>query len=63
MQLTYNRISQFIKEERVKLKARERHYFALVFGEIDKYYEYLIVVWPRYKAISGLYPILFWRKF
>jgi hypothetical protein len=55
MQSTYYLITQFIKEERYALAAQESNYFALVFGEMAKYYEYLIVVWPRYKKISTIY--------
>ena len=55
MQQIYDLIVKFIKEERDQLESKESNYFALVFGEVSKYYKYLSIVWPRYKAISKTY--------
>jgi hypothetical protein len=52
MKPTYKQIHDFMQEERSLLQADESNYFALVFGEISKYYEYLTIVWPRYREIS-----------
>lgn len=55
MEQTYNLIIQFVLEERDKLEAAESNYFALVFGEVAKYHNYLSIIWPRYHAISTIY--------
>src|SRR5947207_14924868 len=55
MKPIYIQIHDFMQEERSQLQADESNYFALVFGEISKYYEYLEVVWPRYREISKVY--------
>jgi len=55
MKPIYKQIHGFMQEERDQLQADESNYFALVFGEISKYYEYLSIVWPRYRDISKVY--------
>src|SRR5438309_1923167 len=55
MKPTYKQIHDFMQEERSLLPADEGNYFAFVFGEISKYYEYLAIIWPRYRAISKVY--------
>ena len=55
MKPTHKQIHDFMQEERSQLQADESNYFALVFGEISKYYEYLSIVWPRYREISKVY--------
>jgi hypothetical protein len=54
-QATYNKLLQFVKDERDQLEVSESNYFGLVFGEILKYYEYLCVIMPRYNSISTTY--------
>jgi len=55
MRPVYDLLIQFTGDERNTIDADESNYFSLVVGEIAKYYEYLLLIWPRYKAISKIY--------
>ena len=55
MEETRKSIQAFIAEQSKGLDTGKSNYFGIVFGEVIKYYDYLIVLLPKYQEISELH--------